>query len=141
MSDIEGHANAQSGSQAATAVTAMTQEPAVDSVHPGSASKAADAAAGDIVARLHEAVETHFYYPPLARRHGWEGEVRVALRVERDGRLSAIRVLSSSGHRVLDSAAVDTLMRLARLPGTEGLPPAGMETVLPVRYRLLDAPA
>lgn len=109
---------------------------------PGPAGPAPVAAAGltpgQLAARLHEAAEMHFYYPPLARRLGWEGDVRLALRVEHDGRLSAIRVLSSSGYRVLDSAAVDSLTRLARLPDAAGVPLSGMETVLPVRYRLLD---
>lgn len=93
-----------------------------------------------LIQRLHDAVATHFYYPPLARRHGWEGEVRLALHVAHDGRLSDIRVLSSSGHRVLDRAAIDCLTRVARLPDATGVPPSGMETVLPVVYRLIDIP-
>ena len=92
----------------------------------------------ELALRIHEAVQPHFHYPLLARRHGWEGEVRLMLRVESDGRFSAIRVLSSSGHRVLDRAAVEALDRLARLPDARGVPPPGMETELPVRYRLID---
>lgn len=93
-----------------------------------------------LIQRLHDAAATYFYYPPLARRHGWEGEVRLALHVAHDGRLSDIRVLSSSGHRVLDRAAIDCLTRVARLPDATGVPPSGMETVLPVVYRLIDTP-
>jgi protein TonB len=94
--------------------------------------------AEQLALRIHEAVQSHFHYPLLARRHGWEGEVLLMLRVESDGRFSAIRVLSSSGHRVLDRAAVEALDRLARLPDARGVPPPGMETELPVRYRLID---
>lgn len=95
----------------------------------------------EVRARIGEAVETYFYYPPLARRRGWEGEVVVGLRVDADGRISAIEVVASSGYRVLDSAAVDSLTRLARLPESGDLPEAGIELTLPVRYRLLDRPA
>ncbi len=95
---------------------------------------------GELRARIGEAVETYFYYPPLARRRGWEGEVVVAVRVDGDGRLSAIEVVASSGYRVLDSAAVDSLTRLARLPESADLPAAGIELNVPVRYRLIDRP-
>lgn len=94
--------------------------------------------AEQLAVRVHEAVQPYFEYPLLARRQGWEGEVRLMLRVEADGRLSVLRVLSSSGHRLLDRAAVEALDRLARLPDARGLPHMGMETELPVRYRLVD---
>jgi periplasmic protein TonB len=95
----------------------------------------------DVRARLGEVAETHFYYPPLARRRGWEGEVIVGVRVEGDGRLSAIDVVASSGYRVLDNAAVESLKRMARLSDARGLPKAGIVVRLPVRYRLVDSPA
>lgn len=94
--------------------------------------------AEQLAIRIHEAVQPYFEYPLLARRRGWEGEVLLALRVEPDGRLSVLRVLSSSGHRLLDRAAVEALARLERLPDARGLPRMGMETELPVRYRLMD---
>lgn len=96
-------------------------------------------AAGRLADRLREAVETHFHYPALARRRGMEGEVVIGLRVEVDGRLTAIRVVSSSGHRLLDHAAVESLTRAARLADARGVPDGGVELTLPVRYRLVDA--
>jgi periplasmic protein TonB len=101
----------------------------------------ATAGEGEVRARLGEAVETYFYYPPLARRRGWEGEVIVDVRVEGDGRLGAIDVVSSSGYRVLDNAAVESLRRMARLSGMDDLPEAGIVVTLPVRYLLIDKPA
>lgn len=91
-----------------------------------------------LTARIHEAVQPYFEYPLLARRKGWEGEVLLALRVEPDGRLRVLRILSSSGYRLLDHAAMEALARLERLPDARGLPRTGMETELPVIYRLLD---
>lgn len=114
------------------------EPPAVAAAQPVESATLSDA---EIRERLHEAVETHFYYPPLARRRGWEGEVMIGVRVEGDGRLSAVDVVSSSGYRVLDRAAVDSLKRMARLQDSGSLPPGGVEFEIPVRYVLLDRPA
>lgn len=89
-------------------------------------------------ASLDEAFAAHFHYPMLARRKGWEGEVTIGLRVETDGRLTGIHLLGSSGHRILDNAAIDSLLRARALPPQGGLPGAGLDLVLPVHYRLLD---
>jgi protein TonB len=100
-----------------------------------------DASPAVILDRLRDAVHTHFYYPALARRKGWEGQVTVGVRVRADGRLTDIRVIRSSGYRILDSAAVDCLRRASRLPGINHSVAAGLDVVLPVRYVLIDSPA
>lgn len=94
---------------------------------------------GQVLATLKEAFVAHFHYPLLARRKGWEGEVTLALRVEIDGRLTGIQVVGSSGYRVLDNAAVDSLRRARALPLPGGALGGSLDMVLPVRYRLLDA--
>lgn len=94
---------------------------------------------GEVLAALKRAFTAHFHYPPLARRQGWEGEVTLALRVETDGRLTGIHVVGSSGHRVLDNAAVTTLERARALPLPGGTLDNGLDMLLPVQYRLLDA--
>ncbi|MCC6302952.1 MAG: energy transducer TonB [Gammaproteobacteria bacterium] len=93
---------------------------------------------GQVMAALKQAFSAHFYYPMLARRQGWEGDVTLALRVEIDGRLTGIHVVGSSGHRALDNAAVDSLTRARALPLPGGALDGGLDMVLPVRYRLLD---
>jgi protein TonB len=122
------------GGDAASPASAAPAPAAVSS-----ASREADAER--IIGRLNGAVRTHFYYPPLARRKGWQGQVTVGVRVQPDGRLTDIRVIESSGHRVLDGAAVDCLVRAARLPGIRHSLEAGMDLVLPVKYLLIDSPA
>lgn len=94
---------------------------------------------GQVLASLAEAFAAHFHYPPLARRKGWEGAVTLALRVEIDGRLTGIHVIGSSGYRVLDNAAVASLLRARALPLPGGTLGASLDMVLPVHYRLLDA--
>jgi len=51
-------------------------------------------------------------YPEIARRHRIYGAIRLAVTLERDGRVAGIDILRSSGHKVLDQAALHTL-RLA----------------------------
>lgn len=51
-------------------------------------------------------------YPEQARRQGIFGAIRLAVTLERDGQVAGIDILQSSGHRMLDQAALHTL-RLA----------------------------
>ena len=81
----------------------------------------------------------HFRYPPLARRRGWEGTVRLGLRIEPDGRLTRVRVLAGSGYAVLDRAAARALERVGRVPEAAGwLEGRPFDMVLPVEYRLVS---
>lgn len=86
------------------------------------------------------AFETQFVYPALARRQGWQGRVRVALRVEADGRFSQLRVLRSSGYASLDRDALETLERIGQLAQARlWLDGRAMQVELPVVYRLLES--
>ena len=89
--------------------------------------------------QVYEALATHFSYPPLARQNGWQGEVRLALRIEPNGEIGRIRVLASSGYGILDRAALRSLKAVGRLPRAQDLlKGSGFDLILPVRYRLLD---
>ncbi len=91
-----------------------------------------------VTQRLNLAFSEHFNYPRLAQRNGWQGMVKLGLRIEPNGQLSRIRVVSTSGFPVLDQAALETLNRISILQGVEHwLKGAHFDTVLPVEYRLL----
>lgn len=74
-------------------------------------------------------------YPRLAAMRGWEGEVRLRLRVARRGNLVAVDVERSSGFDVLDQHARALLAALGDLP-----PPPGdggeIQVVVPINYKL-----
>ena len=77
------------------------------------------------------------HYPSEALRRALQGTVRIDLTIGRDGRVRAVRVTGSSGHPVLDEAAI------YRGRTVEGLPPPppllrGREfhLALPVTFRL-----
>lgn len=94
---------------------------------------------GKIAEQLQALVAKHLNYPLLARRRGWEGDVLLGLRIDKNGRFQEIKVLRSSGYGLLDQAAVRALSRTAEeLPSLllSFYDPLTLE--LPVTYRLYD---
>ncbi|MFQ5935620.1 MAG: energy transducer TonB [Acidiferrobacterales bacterium] len=89
--------------------------------------------------RLRTDLARYFYYPVIARRHGWQGRVRVAFTVQPDGRLTDLRVTHSSGYRVLDQSALKALRKVGNLAeAREWLKGQSAQIELPVIYRLED---
>ena len=70
-------------------------------------------------------------YPSAARRDGLQGSVRLSVTVEAGGLPSAVGVMSSSGHAVLDAAARDQVQRRWRWPAGEV-----RQFVIPIRFVL-----
>jgi protein TonB len=93
----------------------------------------------ELRAQLRRALVPHFTYPLLARRRGWEGTVKVGVRIEADGTLTRLHLVETSHHAVLNQAAVESLRRIAQLPeaGT-WLGGGHVDLVLPIEYRLTD---
>lgn len=73
----------------------------------------------------------HLLYPPEAIAQGLEGETLVMLFFDDDGRALTARVERSSGHAILDDAAVRAARQVKAVP--DGM---AREIVLPVRFRL-----
>ncbi|MCW8828622.1 MAG: energy transducer TonB [Gammaproteobacteria bacterium] len=82
---------------------------------------------------IQQALVHHFSYPLLARKRGWQGEVVLAFRLESDGRILDARIASSSGHGVLDRAALKSLTKVERL---EHETAHSFTLQIPVIYRL-----
>jgi protein TonB len=76
-------------------------------------------------------------YPLAARRARIEGVVQLRVTLLPDGRLVDARVEHSSGHPMLDQAALDLLARAAPLPSDFGSTrTAQIELQLPIVYRM-----
>lgn len=76
-------------------------------------------------------VARRLLYPEEAVARGLEGEAQVMLFLDAGGNAVAARLERSSGHAMLDEAAV------AAAHGVRGLPEGGeREVLLPVRFRL-----
>jgi TonB family protein len=83
---------------------------------------------------LRDRIERVKQYPPEARRQGIEGTTEVEFQVARDGSVTEVIVVRSSGFPVLDHASVDTIKRAAPLPVIPG-------TIrIAVSYRLRSGP-
>ncbi len=79
----------------------------------------------------------HQDYPLAARRARIEGVVEIAAVIMPDGRLLDGRIVRSSGHRLLDRAALDLIARASPMPPPQGLEAVGqVELRLPIVYRM-----
>ena len=90
--------------------------------------------------RLTALLAGHQEYPRVAALRGWEGEVRLRLRVARKGNLLGVQLDHSSGFDVLDQHAVAMLEALASLPPLpEALEANEIQVVVPINYKLKKA--
>ncbi len=75
-------------------------------------------------------------YPVVARRKGWEGEVRLLVRVGETGRVGKISIESSSGYSILDRAARRAVRGWTFIPATAAGQNVASEVVIPVDFHL-----
>jgi len=79
-------------------------------------------------------------YPRLAIRNAWEGRVNLGVRVLSDGQLTDVHVINSSGYRILDTAAMKSVNKVAHLPEARfWLGGKHIDVVLPIVYKLTDS--
>ncbi|GAB2180473.1 hypothetical protein DLREEDagrD3_06960 [Denitratisoma sp. agr-D3] len=79
------------------------------------------------------------HYPRLAEMRGWEGEVRLHLRIARKGALVDVQISRSSGYDVLDRSALQLVQGATLPPPPANLTLGSEETLditVPVHYRL-----
>lgn len=71
--------------------------------------------AADYLERFREHVEriANLNYPQIARTKGIEGDVRLLVVIKADGSVSNISLLESSGHKILDEAAIASVRQSA----------------------------
>lgn len=87
--------------------------------------------AGDAARKAGEQIARELFYPPEAIERGLEGEALVLLFLDESGNAIAARIEASSGHALLDAAAVRAARTLRAMPAS-----APREAVLPVKFRL-----
>ncbi len=87
--------------------------------------------AGEAARQANTQMARELFYPPEAIARGLEGEALVLLFLDASGNVIAARLEASSGHALLDDAAVRAARTLHALPES-----APREALLPVRFRL-----
>lgn len=76
-------------------------------------------------------------YPRVAAMRGWEGEVRLRLKIARKGNLLGVALDRSSGYDVLDRHALAMLEGRGDLPPLpEALEVSEIQVIVPINYKL-----
>jgi protein TonB len=85
---------------------------------------------GSALRRAQTALSEHLFYPPEAIAQGIQGDVILLLILADNGQLVSATIARSSGHAVLDQAALDAARPIGALPGNP------RQTLFPVSFRL-----
>ncbi|MBW2668727.1 MAG: energy transducer TonB [Deltaproteobacteria bacterium] len=75
-------------------------------------------------------------YPQIARKRGFQGVVVLEVLVDQNGNAADLRVLSSSGHPILDRTAMAAVKHWTFDPGTRGGEKVKMWVRVPIRFQL-----
>ena len=75
-------------------------------------------------------------YPGIATRRGWEGTVRLLVRVSTEGDSEEVTVQHSSGYDVLDEAAIEAVEKWKFIPAKRGDTPVSSSVVVPINFVL-----
>jgi TonB family protein len=81
---------------------------------------------------IREQVYKGLIYPPVAIENSWEGAVMVSFLVDNNGNIDSVRILKSSGRRLLDLNALSAVKHAAPFPKSS----SRVEIRLPVLYKL-----
>ncbi|OPY70693.1 MAG: Gram-negative bacterial tonB protein [Syntrophorhabdaceae bacterium PtaU1.Bin034] len=81
---------------------------------------------------IRELILKNLTYPAVARRMGWKGNLTVSFVICEGGSVESVRIVKSSGHRILDENALNTIKGLQPFPK----PPVRAEIVIPIEYRI-----
>lgn len=96
-----------------------------------SARKSSPAPRAAAEASAQRKLSEHVYYPPEAVARGLQGEVRLLVALDRGGNIVQAKVIVSSGHAILDQAALRAAYAIGHLPRAGAL-----DLVLPVIFKL-----
>ncbi|MCA9472683.1 MAG: TonB family protein [Nitrospirales bacterium] len=75
-------------------------------------------------------------YPRLAKEQGWEGTVLVKILVRTDGIPDHVTIQKSSGHQVLDDAAMEAIRQWRFAPAMDGNFPVEKYLQVPLKFGL-----
>jgi len=65
---------------------------------------------------IQQKISDAIYYPRQAEDTGWEGNLKLSLKLSANGDLKEVRLLKSSGYRILDDVAIDVAQKQAPYP-------------------------
>jgi len=125
------------------APSAKTHSPQITPIHgkpsptENTVTMSEDKMTSHMLGTILRSFQEHFVYPPFAQKQGWEGEVLVVLQLSAEGEISDIRVVRSSGYRILDDDALLILRKIGSIPDARAwLGGRNYRARIPVIYRL-----
>lgn len=78
------------------------------------------------------------FYPRIARQRGWQGVVVVRVGIDEAGQACHVAVRDSSGHPVLDEAALETVRQWRFSPARQGGRVVASAIDVPIRFSLTE---
>jgi protein TonB len=78
-------------------------------------------------------------YPALALRRGYEGAVLIKIDVDRQGKVTHVQLLESSGYDILDEAVLKTAKKWFYKPAQKGDKPTEDSAKVRIRFRINEA--
>ena len=86
---------------------------------------------------IRQRIEQKKVYPRLAKRMRKQGIVKVAFTISRNGTVSRLRILQSSGIKSLDKGALQAVKKVGRFPAIPaGIRKQSIRYIIPISYRL-----
>lgn len=121
--------------QAPGSISAPTQTAALTPpTPPGTVARKPDY--GWFAATLLPRIESLKQYPAEARLKHLEGRVLVRVVVQEDGQIVSATIAKSSGHDILDQAALETLQKSSPIMLTQPLGKSSVTLQIPINYQL-----
>jgi len=87
---------------------------------------------GEHFAYIMKIIQKNMNYPSRAKREGWTGKALVSFVILENGQVDNIRILTSTGHQLLDADASESIRAAAPFPP----PPIKAELVVPINYQM-----
>lgn len=91
-----------------------------------------------LISTIQEQIKHNFYYPRIAQIRNWEGTVILSLNIEKNGKIKNIFISSSSGHDVLDNAALEAINKIKIINFQKNIIAQKQTIHLPVTYQLTE---
>jgi len=92
----------------------------------------------DILSEAHSLTQITTRYPSFSRRRGEEGTVKLAIHIDKDGHVTKVDIVNSSGHQRLDLAAKTAVEQASFTPATLNDKVVASIKKLSVRFDLRD---
>lgn len=117
-------------------VASLAPTPQADPASPSGPVARPKADYGWLAGAIRTQVEQLKHYPHIARANRWEGRVVLRAVIGEEGQLVDLKIAESSGHSILDEAALAVLKKAAPLTLPQPLGRPQVVVQVPINYKL-----